>query len=264
MLKIFKTNKRYHNILLSNVSCHNDKKLKSMKKIILLLLLVSFNYNLFSQITKGKIILSINGNTFKETIEKNASNELKYNTDGKYTDFEIKAEKLITNNLSLGFGLSYISGDEKFSEWHWISDRLSPQYIKEYFIRKQINTTNIVPNVNLRHNIPFLESVSLFTTFSFRYNIFKTDYSSVYDYNESNTSGYTYYQISSTDDDFNKGFISAELYPELVYYVIENLGLSLTLGGIEFTTIERENYDSGINIRFEPKYWKFGIQYILK
>jgi len=225
---------------------------------------MSFCFNLFSQITKGKIILSLNGNLHKESIEKTSSSELKYFTEGQYQELEIKGEKLITNRFSLGFGISYISGDENFSEKYWHFDINSPQLNEFYFIGKKIKITNIVPNVNLRHNIPFLESVSLFSTFSFRYNIFKTDYSTYYDISESNSEGFSMYQIYSTDNDFSKGFISAELYPELVYYIIENLGLSLTLGGIEFTTNERENYDSGINIRFEPKYWKFGIQYIMK
>ena len=55
----------------------------------------------------------------------------------------------------------------------------------------------------------------------------------------------------------------AQLSPHVHYFIDEHWGLQLHLGGIAYQITDWKSADYSFRSNFSPKYWSFGINYLL-
>lgn len=231
-----------------------------MKKIVLIVLIVFSTLDLFSQIEKGRIIVSIDGNYRKSTTENGVT--LNQNVSQiKNLNIGTSVGYFITDRFVVGVGLDYYWDKES---------RTTELMINRFF---QIEVMNIesnafLPNIYLGYYYPILNKLYLNASLKFRYGKVKTDYNtmiagSVY-YQSDNviiiTDQYSSTYVMSSEESSKIDLFNAEVVPELTYFISSKFGLCLGLGGIEYSIIDWETDNSNWSINFNPVNWRFGMK----
>jgi hypothetical protein len=231
-----------------------------MKKIVLIVLIVFSTLNLFSQIEKGRIIVSIDGNYIKSTTENGVT--LNQNVS-QIKNFNIGTSVgyFMTDRFVVGVGLDYYWNKES---------RKTEMMINRFF---QIEVMNIesnafLPNIYLGYYYPILNKLYMNANLKLSYGKVKADYNTLIAgsvYYQSDTMIIIADQYSSTyvkgsEKSSSIDLVNAEIIPELTYFISSKFGLCLGLGGIEYSMIDWETDNSSWTINFNPVNWRFGIK----
>ena len=232
-----------------------------MKKNLLLLLMVFAALNLFSQIEKGNISIGINGNYTRMNTQNGVTTNLNY-TKGQYLNAGVDIGYFITDRLIAGAGLDYIGNKET---------RYNSVYFNNFLQMEEMDLKSkaFLPNVYLGYYYKVVSKLYFSTTLKFSYGKIKTEYSTTFagggPFTDSNGT------IQSNSDPYVKGsngdsetdLFSAQIYPEVMYFITGKFGVCLNLGGIAYSINDWETNNSGFAINFKPDYWRFGIKFRL-
>jgi hypothetical protein len=230
-----------------------------MKKNVLVALIVLITMDLFAQIGKGKIMVSIDGNYLKTTTE-----------NGVTTNQNIDKIKQLNVGSSIGYFIAdnFIAGAGL--DYFWSKESRKSEMLMNYTFSTEfmdIESNAILPYVYLGYYLPITEKLYFNTNFKFSYGKVKSDFGTVViqiSRNE-NTNTNTFYDkplsyIGSFGGDSDMDLFGAKLFPELTYFIRPNYGLCIGLGGIEYSLPDWETEDSSWSVNFNPVYWKFGIK----
>lgn len=231
-----------------------------MKKNLLIILIAFSTLDLFSQIDKGNVIFSVDGNYMKTTTE----NGVKSNQNVaqiKNLNIGTSVGYFITDRFIAGFGLDYYWNNES---------RTNELMINKFFQAEFMNMKSNVflPNIYLGYYYPIINKLYINTNLKLRYGKLKSDYNTI-------IVGGVHYRTDSllvtTDpSDLNYAkeyegnsevdFFSVKLFPELTYFMTSNLSLCLGLGGIEYSFSDWKTDNSNLMLNFNPVYWRLGIK----
>ncbi len=231
-----------------------------IKKVIFLAVAIISNLNLFSQIEKGHIILSLEGNYMQPTTETGVVNN-QNTTEGKYLEIGSSIGCFISNKLIAGIGLDY----------NWIKEYRGNQLmINKYYQTEvtKIKSRVFLPNIYLGYYYPVFNRLYINAKLKFSYGKIKTEYNtivagSVYDPTNASTlliddSSSSY--VSEEEGSSNVDFSSIDIIPELSYYVSSRICVCLGFGGISYSISDWDMDYSSWAVNFNPSYWKFGIK----
>lgn len=233
---------------------------KTVKKLLLITVTIFSTLNLFSQTDKGQIILSIDGNYKKSTTENGVTKNQNV-TQGKYLDAGASIGYFITNRFIVGFGLDY--------NWEK-EDRANNLMINKYYQteRTSIKSNVFLPNVFVGYYYPITNRLYVNANLKFRCGKVKSEYDTFWAgnvYYPSNTvieltddysSSYAMNQVGNSKLDF----FSADIFPELTYFISTRFSFSLGLGGVSYSLLDWETDNSNWMIDFNPSCWKFGVK----
>jgi hypothetical protein len=231
-----------------------------MKKIVLIVFIAFSTLNLFSQIEKEGVIVSVDGNYMKTTTE-----------DGATSNQNVSQ----TKNLNIGTSVGYFITDKFIAgvglDYYWNKESISTEMMINRFLQKEIMNSKskaFLPNIYLGYYYPIINKLYFTINVKFSYGKIKSDYNTL-------IAGSVYYATDSVieiHDPYSSpylkeyegnsefDFFSAKLFPELTYFISANFGLCLGLGGIEYSMTDWKTDNSNWGVNFNPVYWKLGIK----
>jgi hypothetical protein len=231
-----------------------------MKKNVLIVLILLTTLNLFSQIEKGKIIVSIDGN-YLETSTENGVTSNQNVSQIKNLNLGTSFGYFITDRFVLGVGLDYYWNKES---------RTTELMINKFFQAEVMNIKSkaFLPNIYLGYYYPIINKLYVNANLKFSYSTIKSEYNtliagSVYypsDTVITLTDRYSSTYVNGTEGNSEVDLFSAEILPELTYFISSKFGLCLGLGGIKYSMIDWKTENSNWTINFDPAYWRFGIK----
>jgi len=234
-----------------------------MRKIVLSFLLPFLYLNVFSQIQKGDVCISFNGNYSKSTNESGVLTN-SFTTESKNLNIGSSFSYFITNRVAIGIGLDYLWSKS-------VTDNIQTIPNKFFQINQMDVKTNIyLPNVSVAYYYPIIDKLYFDLRLKCSYGKSKAKYNSTvftaayFDDDDDPytislhtgrfSSNYKYY-----GDNENDIFI-ANINPELTYFLTPSIGISLGLGGLEYSLIDwnTDQYNCAINLN--PNYWNLGFR----
>lgn len=230
-----------------------------MKKVILLAFIGISAIDTFSQIDKGKVIISIQGNYVKSSTSTGGITNQNV-TSGKYVSLGASFGSFISERFKIAFGLDY----------NWDKElRLSSLFIRPSAAEEQmeIKSSALLPNINFGYYYPVINKLYVSANLKFSYGKIKVDYNSMYMVSQSNPSPVlsdptsdptNYFAVSTQTSKYD--FFNTGINPELVWFISEKIGLSLGLGGIEYSITDWKNDNSTWSVNFNPTYWELGVK----
>jgi hypothetical protein len=232
-----------------------------MKKIELIVLIVSSNLNLFTQIEKGRIIITLDGNYIKTTTENGVT--LNQNVSQiENLNIGTSVGYFMTDRLVVGVGLDYYWDKES---------RVYQLKIYRFFQSEVMNIKSnaFLPDLYIGYYFPIISKLYINTNMKFSYSKFKTDYNSSLveiTYNQSenlnlDTIPNSLEYFGGSKNSAKTDLFNAEIFPELTYFVSSKVGLCLGLGGIEYSIIDWKTDNSSWTINFNPINWRLGIKF---
>lgn len=239
-----------------------------MKKATQILLGLIICTSTFAQIEKGDYLLQFQGSYSKLPSEAGVTSN-NFNTIQHQLNLGGNVEYMIGENLSAGIGFNYLGSKEDRESVINLSTSSSALLQYEDLKLKQ-NT--YLPQVSLSYHYKIIDNLFISPSLSVAYGIVKSEYDTKI----------TYTTISSTPDNTlinditqnNNGAITKQqetdaklfavsLSPTLSYYFNKRFGLNLSLGAIEYGLVDWETKQSIIVADFTPKYWRFGVSFIM-
>jgi len=230
-----------------------------MKKIILSLIIFSSSLTVFSQISKGTIAVSINGNYY----DGSSSNGVTTNsltTIGQNLNAGLSIEYYVTNNVFFGVGFDYYWGKEVII--NQISNNAFKQ-LESMRVKSNLKSPNFFGGYNWRvsNKLYLIMNLKLgfgrysnnsYSAFAWRPKIVNED-GTLTQVEFSETSAWEF------DDEYS--YFGSSLSPEINYFFSDKFGLCLGLGGIEYAVFDWNIDQSSWNVNFNPNYWKLGIKF---
>lgn len=234
-----------------------------MKKNVILVIILLFSLDSFGQIARSKVIISMNGYYMKTNTETGVYSN-GFSTKGQYLNLGSSIGLFLSDHFVMGVGISYNRGKEtrlnrliygntimQMEEMKIKSSVLLPGIFFGYYFPI---TGKFYFNANLELNCGKINT-EYERLFAQRTSYFTTDSSHVYIDNHpvnggSSGSSGTYY--------FN-----AQVCPELSYFISSKFGLSLGLGGIEYSITDWKSDNSAVAVNFNPSYWTLGVKFVL-
>jgi len=229
-----------------------------MKTNLLILFIAFSSFNSFAQFSKNDIIIQINGNYMKTKTEYGVTTN-QSNTNGQYLNAGISAGSFMTNRFFIGIGVDYSQSKET---------RYNMLNFNDFIQAEEMNTKTYAffPSVFLGYYYPLFDKLYFITNLKFSFGKIKSDYTSTYagakspSYSDSlmiTEPGYMRESKNESESDY----FSTQLCPELSYFISTNFGLSLGLGGIEYSMIDWKTENSNWAVNFNPVYWKLGVKF---
>ena len=230
------------------------------KHCFLLIIAFVFSANTFSQIEKGNILISLDGN-YQKTGSSIGGLTNSISSSGPTLLLGVSAGVMCSDNWCIGLGLAY--GRNKTSSVNILSYDMQHLQIESSEIKENI----YMPNISVSYYFyKLLGKLYLNTTFGFSAGFAKQegDYFIV-----SSTNGYGYggYGNGYGRENLTNAWTSDmefgnfTLYPELVYMLSNRIGLHLGLGGVSCIMPNWETKNSIWLVNFNPQYWQLGIKF---
>lgn len=231
-----------------------------MKRIIVILFALTVSMSTFSQFCKGDYAISLNGNFYKGFGSNGvATNNFSSIGENLNTYLSIEHYKTSKSFHGLGVGLNWGDNDitnmllsKKFSQieiMNFKSVKLFTNLIYGYYLHI---ADNLFINVGAKVGFGILS-----TNYNSEYKNYQHPYGSTLDQDESADENLS---INSSE---LYGEFSTSIYPELNYFISDNFGFCLNLGGIEYSTLDWKKNLSSWKFDINPNIWRFGIRYIL-
>jgi len=240
-----------------------------MKLTILLFAFLYTTFLLHSQIKKGDNIISLNGmytkNTSQDGVMGNSMtvNNRHLNLGATYTSY-------VSNHLLLGFGLDYISQKDLrtseliLNDGHDVNSQilryetLNLKYtapLPFLLVGYNMNVTNRLNfNANLKINYGQMSTNTTDQTIYQQFPIFNSQPVLV-----SNILLPNITTVSKGKNDF----AAASIIPEMTYFFTNQIGLSVALGGIQYSITDWKTSKSDFWINLSPNTWLVGLKYKL-
>lgn len=233
-----------------------------MKKYFILLFLFLTALNSYSQLDKGSIIIALEGN-YSNTSNKNGVTTNTTETDGKYLEVGTSIGLFLTDRIVAGFGFEYKWAKES---------RFNELYFNNFFQAEYMNLTSKFPSPNLfiGYYYPIINKLYFNTNLKISYGKISTDYSTIYSGVENNSNSNnpdfelgdnSNNYIQSSENKYEYDYFSSKIQPALTYFISNRLGLTISLGGIEYSMLDWKNNTSDWIVNFDPAYWSFGVEF---
>lgn len=230
-----------------------------MKQIfwVAFILLLSIQAN--SQIRKGDLVMSVEGNYRKDNRESGVYTNAN-SVRGSLLDVGGTVGFAFSDRIVAGFGLDYMNNKETRTNRLLLADQLQMEEM-------QLKSKGFAPNLFLGYYLPVFDRLYLSSTLKVSYGKIKSDFGSIYVGREmllENDPNHLYVSASSYARGYS-GSSDADLFglslsPELTWFATEKFGIYLGLGGIEYALSDWDADNSGWLISFNPSYWSFGIR----
>jgi hypothetical protein len=229
-----------------------------MKKNVLIAFIVFSTLDLFGQISKGKYIISLEGNYMKSNAENGVTTNLS-SLNGQYLNIGFSYGGFFSDHFVFGVGFDY----------NWVKEaRYNKLYVNNIIQleKMDIKSNVFLPNIYLGFYFQIISKLYFNTNLKISYGIIKSDYEtisagsvntisdsiSIIDNNEP--------FLRSSTKESKSGYFSSQISPELTYFVSPKFGLFLGLGKIEYSVIDWKKESSNWVVNFNPSYWKFGLK----
>lgn len=231
-----------------------------MKRIFVILFILTVSMSAFSQFCKGDYSISLNGNFYK-SYGSNGVSTNNFSSIGENLNTYFSLEHYKTSNSYHGFGVGFYWGD---------NDITNMLLSKKFSQIENMNLKSIKLFTNLIYGYYFQIAENLFINVGARvgFGILSTSFNSEYK-NYQHPYGGTLDQKEKADENLSinsselYGEFSSSIYPELNYFFSDRFGICLNLGGIEYSTLDWKKNLSSLKVDVNPNIWRFGIRYIL-
>lgn len=231
-----------------------------MKKNLLIALIVFSSLNLFSQIGKGTAIIQVAGNYTKVNTENGVITNQNA-TKGQYLNVGASIGYFLTDRLIAGAGLDY----------NWAKETRDNRIYLNNFLQQEsmdIKSKVYIPNIYLGYYYKVFDKLYFSTSLKLSYGKIKTGMSTMYtvmgSFSVSDTvSTYSIPVVNGYESNSETKLFSAEIYPEVTYFISSKFGVCLNLGGISYSMYNWETHNTNLAINFKPDYWSFGIKFKL-
>ena len=235
-----------------------------MKKNCLLILIILLYIHSFGQIGKGDVFISLDGN-FMKSFSGSGVTTNEFNTAGKYLEVGSSVEYFFTDHLALGVGLDY----------QWAKETKGNQMLLKlpdfnltlaHFQIMDTKSHVFLPNVFLKHYILISNKLYFNTNLQFSYGKIMSQYETlILDSNKSNIVNEMMLEnnpnyVTSSSKESEVDFFTAQLGPEMTYFITRKFSGCLSLGGIEYGMFDWKSDNSLWAVNFNPVYWKLGIK----
>jgi len=231
-----------------------------MKKIIALFIILATTMSVNSQITKGDYSISVTGNYSKGSNSSGVSTN-SFTTTGENINASISVEHYKMSNFYIGLGFDFHWGNDN------IFNSLSSKNFTQYENMK-VKSFLIFPNIIYGYYLPITDNLFFNLSARVGYGVLGYDYNSDYK-NYQHPNGGTLAQTTTANEDLKWGSndyfkdFGASLSPEINYFLSDNFGLCLRLGGIDYSILDWNKDQSSFNVNFNPNNWRLGIRFIL-
>jgi hypothetical protein len=232
-----------------------------MKKNLLIVLIAFSTLDVFSQIGKGIVIFSGDGNCMKTTTE-----------NGVFLDQNVVQIK----NLSIGTSVGYFTTDRFIVgvglDYYWNKESRANQKLINKFFQGELTkmkSNAFLPNIYFGYYYPIINKLYINTNLKLSYGKLKSDYHSFIgggvQYGKDtmivapDPSDLNY--VKEYEGNSKVDFFSVKLFPELTYFMTSNCSLCLGLGGIEYSLSDWKTDNSNFVLNFNPAYWRLGIKF---
>jgi len=213
-----------------------------------------------SQIIKGDYTVSVNGNYFKGSNSSGVSTN-SFTTTSENINASISVEHYKMSILYIGLGLDYHLGNDN------IFNSLSSKNFTQ-FENMNVKSFLIFPNIIYGYYLPITDNLFFNLSARVGYGVLGNHYNSDY-MNFQHSIGGTLTQPIKANEDLNWrsndyfGDFGASLSPEINYFLSDNFGLCMRLGGIDYSILDWNKDLSSLNVNFNPNNWRLGIRFIL-
>lgn len=215
---------------------------------MLIVFIVLSTMDLFGQISKGNFIISFDGNYMKTNTESGVMTN-RLNSSGQYLSIGSSLGYFFSNRFIIGIALDYNWRKEKRFSKLLINNLMQQEGM---YIKSKV----ILPNIYLGLYFPITNKLYFNTNLKFSYGIINADYKTIYWAVSDSTLTY----IRGYSDESKSDFFSAQICPELTYFITPKFGLCLGLGGIGYSLIDWKKENSFWIVNFNPSYWEFGFK----
>ncbi len=231
-----------------------------MKKSFVFTLVLIYGLNLFSQINKGGILISIDGNYLKSNTNSGVlSNQ--YSVQGKYLELNASAGIFVSDNFIVGIGLEYNLQKETRDYTTYLVNYLQDAEL-------QVNSHILSPEIFFGYYFPITSRLFINTNLSAAYGTIRTDLHYMSIDMAIDTSGQYQSSIGSIGRIVRESKSSREydyfvsrLCPEILYSFTDKWIGFISLGGIEYSITQWNMKSSTWNINFNPNYWRVGVKF---
>ena len=227
------------------------KPTTAMKKIILFAFMGLISTNLFSQMEKGSFTFLLDGHYMKTSSSTGVSTNYSA-TDGNYTSFAPSVAYALTNHLTVGIGADYERDKEERHNYLYFNHFA-------HFEMMNIKSKTLLPSLYLGYHHPIANRLFIGSSLKFSYGKIKSSYQTTYAGINEFEGGPNNY-LNSIGSEAETDYFRVKLYPELTYFLGQRFGLSLGLGGMEYSLYDWEQDTSGWQVNFDPTYWRLGFK----
>ena len=233
-----------------------------MKKNCLLILIILLSIHSFGQIGKGDVFISLDGNFMKSFTGSGVTTN-EFNSGGKYLEVGSSIEYFFSDHLSLGVGLDYQWTKESKNNQIYLK---LPEFNLAHYQMMDTKSHVFMPNVFLKHYVLISNKLYFNTNLQLSYGKIMSQYETLtIDLNNSNkvdeilVESYPDY-VTSSSKESEVDFFTAQLGPEMTYFITPKFSGCLSLGGIEYGMFDWKNDNSLWAVNFNPNYWKLGLK----
>lgn len=231
-----------------------------MSKIIALLIVLAASISVSSQISKGDYSILVNGNYSKGSNSSGVSTN-SFLTTGENVNASVSVEKYRSRNSYMGIGVDF----------HWGNDNVFNSLSSKNFTqfeKMNVKAFSVIPNLIYGYYLPIADDLFFNVSARVGYGIIGNDFNSDYK-NYQHSNGGTLSQILTPTENLTWGTndyyqdFALSLSPEINYFLTDNLGLCLHLGGIGYSILDWNKDLTSLNVNFNPNNWRLGIRFVL-
>ena len=234
-----------------------------MKKNVLVVLIVFLTMDLFSQIDKGNIIFSIDGNYHKTNTESGVTTN-HHSTQGKYLNVGPSIGYFISDRFLIGAGVDYVREKETRNNSLFTNNEYVQMEVMD------VKSEALLPSFLLGYYYPIADKFYFSANLKISYGNIKTESSSlVATARKLDTNGIEYLGIdqspttlTSRQSYYSTDYFSTKISPELTYFLSNKIALNLGLGGVEYVLTDWESNNSSWAVDFNPNYWRLGMKMV--
>jgi hypothetical protein len=241
----------------------NFKLQSIMRRNIILIGIILFSLDSFGQIAKDKVIISMNGNFMKINTESGVKTN-EFSTKGQYVNLGTSIGVFLSDHFIMGVSVNYNWGKEtRMNKLIYGNNLLQ---IEQLEIRSNI----LLPGVFFGYYVPIVGKFYFNTNMVLNCGKVNSDYERLFAQRTtyfSTDSSYIYidnnHVSGGSSGSSSTYYFSAQICPELSYFISSKFGLSMGLGGIEYSLTDWKSENSAFAVNFNPAYWKLGVKFIL-
>lgn len=229
-----------------------------MKRNVLIVLILLSTFDLYSQISEGNILISLDGG-FRQVNTESGVTTNQLTSQERYLNLGPSVGYFITDRIVAGVGLDYYRDREVRT------NNLLINY--EYLQKERINlkSKGFLPGIYVAHYYPINNKLFFSTSVKISYGKIKTaSYSIVaaahYDNNDGSVLTPTSPAMNEhITESYDNDIFSGKISPEVAYFPVRSFGITLGLGGIEYALADWEANNWIIN--FNPSFWCLGLNW---
>lgn len=230
-----------------------------MKKNVLLILILIFYLDSFGQIAKDAVIISLSGNYMKTNTESGVQSN-NFSTNGQYLNLGSSIGIFLSDHFVMGIGLNYKWGKEKRGNMFFNDHNIQIE-------KMEIKSKVLLPGVFFGYYFPILSKFYFNANLGLNCGKINSVYQRVYmeshNYVNVDTTGFNSPSLNSGSSASSSTIFSAQIYPELSYFLSSKFSLCLGLGGIEYSLTDWKFENSECAVNFNPAYWKLGVKFLI-